>query len=106
VKFLIKTVLFLILQVPLFSFSGHAFQRTETEFFTFIWDQAEHKAARFLAQYADPVAREISESLGFKFLQRVEVYIVPTFEDFQISCFPDSYALIGPYGNVLEVRLA
>jgi hypothetical protein len=82
-KYLNKTVLFLILCVLLFFFCAHAFQRTETEFFTFIYDRAEQKTARFLAQYADPMTREISESLGLKFLQRVEVYIVPTFEDFQ-----------------------
>jgi hypothetical protein len=83
VKFFTKTVLLLILHVLLFLSPCHSFQKAETELFRFFYYKKDSKAAQLLIRNADPIAREISDSLGLKFPKKIEVFIVPTFEDFQ-----------------------
>jgi hypothetical protein len=82
-KFFTKTVSLLILTVLLFPLTCQAFQKSETGFFRFFYYKKDSRAAQFLIRYADPIAREISDSLGLKFSKKIEVFVVPAFEDFQ-----------------------
>ncbi len=61
----------------------HAFQKSETELFTFYYNPGDRKAASVVISEADAIAEEISENLGFMFSSRITVYIVPTFKELQ-----------------------
>jgi hypothetical protein len=82
-NFSFKSILVLIIYALLSTSSSYAFQSVETEFFAFYYYQQYDRAAQILIQKADSIAQEISNSLGFAFLNPVDVFIVPTFEDAQ-----------------------
>jgi hypothetical protein len=76
-----KVVALLWLGLSLANASAPPLHKAETELFTFWYYQANHKAAAYLMQSADQVARDISASLGLPVSARITVYLVPAFED-------------------------
>ena len=77
----LRTVLFLCFFYFILSFhQGQAFQKTETQLFTFYIKQSNYLLQQ-LINNADVIAGEISGSTGFQLKEKVDVYIVNDFKE-------------------------
>lgn len=68
---------------------ARGFEKTETDFFTFYYVPEDGKAGAFLSSASDQIARDRSESLGLALLKKIDVFLVPAFDDFK-KVHPDA----------------
>ncbi|MEI6127840.1 MAG: peptidase MA family metallohydrolase [Pseudomonadota bacterium] len=78
-KYLLLTIPFVFLSF----YPAPAFEKAETRLFIFYYTREDSKAGAFFLHTADRIARRVSESLGFSFDNKVEVFLVTSFDDFK-----------------------
>ena len=78
-KYLFLTIFFLSVSFC----PALAFEKAETGLFVFYYAAEDSRAGDFILRAADRIALGISGSLGFSFKNKVEIFLVRSFEDFK-----------------------
>lgn len=82
-KFFCTALLLSILCIPFFLSASQAYNKTETQAFTFFYSQADKKAALILARNADMIVQHVANTMGFDLKEKVKVVISPNYKEFQ-----------------------